>query len=480
MSEFYLRIKDDILVGVPSSVTNLTTYVLIEQEDWFEKEIGFLRRWLRPGMRAIDIGANYGVYALSMAKAIGPNGHVCAFEPTRATAAALSQSITKNGLDNLHVRAVALSNREGMTRFHTYPNSEMNSLHRIAGTVEPTIEEVAVSTLDQQYQTLGWSTADFVKIDTEGEELNVLDGGRRFFSEQSPLVMFEIPCPRKDGDIAPLLGRFRDLGYGIYRLIGPDTLLVPVASDRNAEFFEINLFACKPDRATELAAAGLLIGADDVPSISANGDGQALFGRQLYASAFGPLGCTDELYRSALDAYATWRDPAAPSGARVASVARSLMLVQQAAKARPTLARLSSLARIALEAGERKLAMDTIEILISHLLDAAQPPDEPFFPGAPRYDTIDPQGAARSWLLAATFEAGERNRFHSGYFQPWSDMTADLHEWLARTPFRSPAMERRRQLLRLFNGKQSKLQAAPILTKAAPDNLNSQFWQRQG
>jgi hypothetical protein len=42
--------------------------VLIEQEDWFEKEICFVRRLLQPGMRAADIGANYGTCTLAMAR----------------------------------------------------------------------------------------------------------------------------------------------------------------------------------------------------------------------------------------------------------------------------------------------------------------------------------------------------------------------------------------------------------------------------
>ena len=37
------------------------SYVLLEPESWFEKEMEFLRHWLRSGMTAIDIAANLGV-----------------------------------------------------------------------------------------------------------------------------------------------------------------------------------------------------------------------------------------------------------------------------------------------------------------------------------------------------------------------------------------------------------------------------------
>ena len=76
-----LEIAGGARVVTPDSVNLITPYVLYEQQDWFEDEIGFLRRLLLPGQQAIDVGANYGVYTLSIAKVIGPTGTVWAFEP---------------------------------------------------------------------------------------------------------------------------------------------------------------------------------------------------------------------------------------------------------------------------------------------------------------------------------------------------------------------------------------------------------------
>ena len=53
MNELYVRISGGVVVGVPESYVYLTTYVLLEQEDWFEREIRFVRRFLRPGMRSV-------------------------------------------------------------------------------------------------------------------------------------------------------------------------------------------------------------------------------------------------------------------------------------------------------------------------------------------------------------------------------------------------------------------------------------------
>src|SRR5260370_17805552 len=84
-----LEIAGGVRVVVPDSLNLLTPYVLFEQRDWFEDEIGFIRRLLRPGQQAIDIGANYGVYPLTMAKIVGPPGAVWAFQPASSTVALL-------------------------------------------------------------------------------------------------------------------------------------------------------------------------------------------------------------------------------------------------------------------------------------------------------------------------------------------------------------------------------------------------------
>ena len=81
-----LTMVDGVRIVVPDSLDLITPYVLLEQQDWFEDEIKFLRRLLQPGQKVIDVGANYGVYTLSMAQTVGPTGRVWAFEPASNTA----------------------------------------------------------------------------------------------------------------------------------------------------------------------------------------------------------------------------------------------------------------------------------------------------------------------------------------------------------------------------------------------------------
>ena len=67
---------DGVTIALPDNLSVISTYVLLEQHDWFEDEIRFLRALIKPGMRALDVGANFGVYTLALAHAVGSTGRV--------------------------------------------------------------------------------------------------------------------------------------------------------------------------------------------------------------------------------------------------------------------------------------------------------------------------------------------------------------------------------------------------------------------
>ena len=141
----------------------------------------------------------------------------------------------------------------------------------------------------------------------------------------------------------------------------------------------------------------------------------------------------------------------------------------------PTTARLSTLARVATEAGQRFMASG----VLSRLLCARQPSGlaarEPFWPPLERFDTIAPGPPPSGWLLAAVAEAFERQYAYSSYFA--QESTVRVLEWLQSTPFASPEMERRRQLQRIRSGEQSRLMEMPVLRQAVPGNLNPNLWR---
>ena len=220
MNALELRTSDGVTLAVPASLQSITTYVLLEQESWFEKEMTFLRRWLRPGMTVIDIGANLGVYSLPMARLVGSKGQVFAYEPGSETRSVLEHSRELNAAANLHILPLALSDRERVGRLVFGGSSELNALgENGAG------ETVRITSLDREDATRGWPSPDFIKIDAEGEEERILTGGRNFFARHSPLVMFEIKAGHQINE--KLRALFPALGYRLYRQLGDAPILVP-------------------------------------------------------------------------------------------------------------------------------------------------------------------------------------------------------------------------------------------------------------
>ena len=67
-SAITVNTRGNARICVPYALDQITTFVLLEQEDWFEDEIHFVRRCLLPGMSVVDVGANFGVYTTAMAQ----------------------------------------------------------------------------------------------------------------------------------------------------------------------------------------------------------------------------------------------------------------------------------------------------------------------------------------------------------------------------------------------------------------------------
>jgi FkbM family methyltransferase len=471
MAELYIRVKGGGEICVPAA-SSISAYALIEQEDWFEKEIAFVRRLLRPGARAVDIGANYGTYTLAMAQAVGPKGRVWAYEPTGATAHYLRQTIARNGLAQVEMHQAALSDRTGTGRLHLDAQVELNRL-----VADGNGEEVSLTTLDAEAGLRAWAPIDFVKIDAEGGELAIIRGGEKFLADQSPLVMFERRAA--EGENSGVQPAFLARGYALFKVIGPDTYLVPVKPNEQFDAFDLNLFACKPDRAETLSSVGLLAKTCAAPSPPPRGFGLELWRRQDFAGSFADAKtAVKPPYQRALDAYAAWRDVERPLSERWGALRAAADILRSLTADTQDLAMLSTGARIAHEAGMRMMALEILNRMLGLMRQRPPKLKEPFWPAAVRYDAMRPGADREVWFLAATLEAYEERRAFSSQFAA-ADTLSGL-DWLAGTRYASPAMERRRQLIAIRAGRQRERQPSPLLSKASADHLNPHLWGGRG
>jgi FkbM family methyltransferase len=173
----------------------------------FERaELEEARRHARPGSTAIDVGANVGIYTVTLARAVGPTGHVLAFEPFPDNVRRLAENVRLNGLENVIVRAKAVAAEPGELELRLGSDPGFHSTAAVAeGRGSGKSLRVVATTLDEEWEAAGRPSVSFVKIDTEGAEEDVVAGARDLLREERPVVLAEV----RDGRVLALLRGLR-------------------------------------------------------------------------------------------------------------------------------------------------------------------------------------------------------------------------------------------------------------------------------
>lgn len=128
-----------------------------------------------------DVGANVG-QSIVWYKKYFPQANIYSFEPVKSTFAALEE-VAKN-YQGVFCENIALGNENGEQPIYIQEQSTWNSLVINESIVREVSELVSVKTLDRYMESNGIKTIDFLKIDTEGFELEVLKGAHQALSEQ--------------------------------------------------------------------------------------------------------------------------------------------------------------------------------------------------------------------------------------------------------------------------------------------------------
>ncbi len=157
---------------------------------------------LKPGMVVIDIGANVGIYTLLAAKRVGKKGAVVAFEPSPRDRKILQENVFLNQCTNVTIKESALGATDGRAKLYVCDwETGCNSL-RPPNVSEPTHSTVVqLQTLDG-YLDSGEAEGDvdFIKIDVEGAELEVLRGAERLLTSRGnrPIILCELADVRTE------------------------------------------------------------------------------------------------------------------------------------------------------------------------------------------------------------------------------------------------------------------------------------------
>jgi FkbM family methyltransferase len=184
------RILSGLASGYRISVSppEKLSYLLGTDELHLQKAI---RQYVGPGDTVYDIGANLGYVSLALAKRVGPNGRVIAFEPIPQNIAAFRHNIEINGINHVQLLEFAASDKAGTAVIRMAENPSTASLvwHRN----DPTAAEFSVNTISIDELVEGGQLAypTFVKVDVEGAEAFVLQGMRRTIAAARPVLFVE-------------------------------------------------------------------------------------------------------------------------------------------------------------------------------------------------------------------------------------------------------------------------------------------------
>ena len=158
--------------------------------DLLEPELSSLQCFLKPGFVVMDVGANVGVYTLKAAREIGPSGLVIAVEPFLETACQLTNNIRANGYGNIRVRNLCVGRRTEETQLYLNGGAP-NSFGLFPDGCAESISVLAV-TLDDLCRWEGLKRLDYLKIDAEGAEGQILAGAAESISLFRPIIQLEI------------------------------------------------------------------------------------------------------------------------------------------------------------------------------------------------------------------------------------------------------------------------------------------------
>jgi len=168
-----------------------TLFVLLPQ---YEKHVW---RYLRPtkGQVFIDVGAHVGKYAMQVAPIVGKEGLVIALEPDLNNYEALLRSIELNSLENIVPFNVAAWHDNCRLKLYNAVVSIYHSVKIDAGSGWVVVE---ARTIDSIVDELGVEHVDWVKIDVEDAEVEVLRGLEKTLLRHRPNIILEIQYRNMD------------------------------------------------------------------------------------------------------------------------------------------------------------------------------------------------------------------------------------------------------------------------------------------
>jgi FkbM family methyltransferase len=215
---YFLDKSDSNRMSIRDTYEPLQTYVM--------------KKLIEPKSHVIDLGANIGYYTMLMARSVGPQGKVYAFEPDPGNLALLKKNIGANGYKNIQVETAAVSNQNGRVKLHKEKwNDATPSLWKSEHTTS--FVEVDTIRLDQFFDANPMAI-QMIKMDIEGAEGKALEGMEQTIKRSPGLVIVTefLPTVMERLGTQPLnfLTRLERHGFRLFNIDEEKRVLEPITS----------------------------------------------------------------------------------------------------------------------------------------------------------------------------------------------------------------------------------------------------------
>ncbi len=186
-------------------------------------QMHIIEHFLASGATVLDIGANIGYYVLFASAVAGEGGRIIAYEPSKENYNLLQRNIELNNLtERVSINNAAVSNKSGKSRFYISDKSNLHTLnpthYKGSSKREPDEKSTEVATANIYEIINEHRDIQFIRMDIEGHEVEVLDGFVKAARDLKvyPDVLFETHFRKYDArhhDIGGVLQELFALGY---------------------------------------------------------------------------------------------------------------------------------------------------------------------------------------------------------------------------------------------------------------------------
>lgn len=183
-----------------------------------------LGKLAKPSDVVFDIGANVGAHTLRLARSVGPTGRVFAFEPADFAFAKLQRNLDLNpelqartSAHQLFLAAAPGANGQNEI-YASWPLETDSSVHPKHRGRLVAASKASTDTLDHFVARERIERLNLIKIDVDGQELPVLQGGLAVLTKFRPILVMEMsPYVHAEhhNSFAALVALLRDAGYSI-------------------------------------------------------------------------------------------------------------------------------------------------------------------------------------------------------------------------------------------------------------------------